>query len=145
MKTTLISLVSSLLLFLSSVPANSAVFNIASGDVTGLIAAINAANANSQDNVINLAPGTYTLTAIDNSRSAGDANGLPVITGTITINGGDAETTIIERVRSLNAFPRFRIFDVAAGATLTINQLSISGGVVNTTSSGGAGLRYAHR
>jgi hypothetical protein len=140
MATIIISLVFCLSLFLSSVPGYTAVFNVASGDVAGLIAAIKAANANDEQNTINLAPGTYTLTAIDNSRSAGDANGLPVITGTITINGGDAETTIIERALPLGAFPRFRIFDVAAGATLTINQLSISGGVVDSFNSGGAGV-----
>src|SRR5688572_20355865 len=84
-------------LFISSAPAHSAVFNISSGDVTGLIAAINAANANGEENTINLAPGTYTLTSIDNGQSPGSANGLPVISSVMTIKGQSAEKTIIER------------------------------------------------
>jgi hypothetical protein len=62
MVTIIISLVFCLSLFLSSVPAYSAVFNVSSGDVTGLIAAINAANVNGEENTINLEPGIYTLT-----------------------------------------------------------------------------------
>ena len=58
------SLVSFLIL---SVPAHSAVFNVSSGDVTGLIAAINAANANGEENTINLEAGLYILTSINNS------------------------------------------------------------------------------
>ena len=58
-------------LFLTSLRATSA----------GLIAAINAANANGQENTINLERGTYSLTAIDNGTSF-IGNGLPVITST---------------------------------------------------------------
>src|SRR4051812_8918216 len=44
-----------------------ATFNVGSGAVTGLIAAIHAANANAEDDTINLSPGSvYTLTAVDN-------------------------------------------------------------------------------
>ena len=46
--------------------ADSAVFNIGPGDVTRLIDAINTANANGEENTINLAAATDTLTAIDN-------------------------------------------------------------------------------
>jgi hypothetical protein len=75
MATIIISLV--FCLSLSSVPAYAAVFNVASGDVAGLIAAINAANANGEENTINLTPGTYTLTAIDNGTFLnGSSNGL---------------------------------------------------------------------
>src|ERR1043166_6264298 len=53
-------------------------FNIANGDVPGLIAAINAANSNNADDTINLAAGgTYTLLVVDNSTN--DANGLQAI------------------------------------------------------------------
>ena len=82
-----------LLLFLLSAPAYSAVFNISSGDVTGLIAAINAANSNGEDNTIKLKPGTYSLPSVDNGGDAGFATGLPVITSVMTINGGGAEST----------------------------------------------------
>ena len=112
------SLVSFLIL---SVPAYSAVFNISSGDVTGLIAAINAANANGEENTINLAPGTYTLTSVV-SGTMPTTSGLPVISSTMTINGESAETTIVERDA---AAPLFGIF-VNAG-NLTINALTVRG------------------
>ena len=48
----IISLLSFLSLLISSVPAQSAVFNISSGDVAGLIAVINTANANGEENTI---------------------------------------------------------------------------------------------
>jgi hypothetical protein len=63
-------------------PADAAVFNVASGDVSGLIAAIDAANANGEADTINLAAGTYTLT----SGPYGGA-GLPSLTSEITIVG----------------------------------------------------------
>src|SRR5438093_1529599 len=100
----------SLLFFLSlsSVAAYSAVFNISSGDVTGLIDAINTANSNGEADTINLEPGTYILTP----------PGLPSITSEIIINGADPEITIIERSS----------FDVAGSAKLTINRLTKRGG-----------------
>ena len=60
MATIIISLGLCLSLFLSSVPAYSAVFNVRSGDVTGLIAAVNAANATDEEDTINLEAGIYT-------------------------------------------------------------------------------------
>lgn len=63
-----------------------AVFNIADGDVTGLIAAISTANGNGVADTINLAAaGTYTLTAVDNPN-----NGLPIVTSQIAIDGSAA-------------------------------------------------------
>ena len=78
----IISLLSLLSLVLSSVPAHSAVFNISSGDVAGLIAAINEANVNGDENTINLAAGTYIVTAVNNSVDG--ANGLPSVTGNLS-------------------------------------------------------------
>jgi hypothetical protein len=104
--------------------AFGAEFNIASGDVAGLIAAINVANANGEPDTINLAPGLYSLTSIDNGAGS-DPNGLPVITSVITINGSDAETTIIERATTA---PRFRIFLIATSGDLTVNKTTVRGG-----------------
>jgi hypothetical protein len=133
MATIIIPLVFCFSIFLSSVPAYSAVFNIASGDVTGLIAAINAANSNGEENTINLEPGTYTLTAIDNGTIANfSSTGLPIITSAMTITGAGMATTIIER--DANA-PSFRILRVEAAGTLTLQGLTLSGG--NSLSSGG--------
>jgi hypothetical protein len=99
-------------------------FHCDAGDVPCLIEAINAANANGEQNRIRLAAGTYTLTAIDN----GDANGLPVITSTLTITGQGAESTIIERGAGA---PRFRILHVAETGSLTLKRLTLRHGEVN--------------
>ena len=106
-------------------PGMAATFNIPNGDVAGLIAAINAANANPGADIINLATsGTYTLTAVDNTGYYGPT-GLPVIVSPITINGNGA--TI--RRTSAPSTPDFRIFLVSNGpARLTLNGLTVEGG-----------------
>jgi hypothetical protein len=93
------------------------------GNVTCLIAKINEANTNADADTINLDPGTYTLTSIDNSTNG--PNGLPSITSDITINGEDAVTTIIERDPGATFF---RIFAVAVSGKLTLNGLAVVGG-----------------
>lgn len=110
-------------------PVYAAVFNIASSDVAGLINAINTANSNGQENTINMAAGTYTLVAVDNNTDG--PNGLPSITSNITINGAGANTTIIERAST--STPPFRIIHVAATGTLTLDKLTIRGGVAAVT------------
>jgi hypothetical protein len=133
MRTKIISLLSCLSLFISSVPVYAAVFSIRSGDVTGLIAAINAANANGEENTINLETGTYTLRSIDNTSF--QANGLPVISGRMAIRGESAETTIIERD---TAAPEFRILDVRG--TLVIDGITIRGGSSISPACNGGGI-----
>ena len=75
--------------------AHAAEFFCASGDVTCLIAAINKANQNGKNNTINLEAGEYTLTTVDNVTEG--ANGLPSITGTMTIQGPEGTGSTIER------------------------------------------------
>lgn len=104
----------------------AAIFNIANGDVAGLIAAINTANGNGEANIINLATNrTYNLTAADN-----DSNGLPVITNPLglTINGNGS--TIARTGAST-----FRFFQVNAGAFI-VNSLTLTGGNVPTADGG---------
>src|SRR2546423_5888791 len=67
------------------------VFNIANGDIAGLIAAITTSNANNQADTINLATsGTYAFTAVATGETD---NALPKIlrdtsdANTLTING----------------------------------------------------------
>jgi hypothetical protein len=64
-----------------------------------------------------------------------DTNGLPLITHTVnlTINGSGA--TIL---RDAGA-PRFRLFQVAAGASLTLADLTLSGGHTPDGTSAGTG------
>ena len=98
-------------------------FHCGAGDGPCLINAINTANANGQTNMIRLAAGTYTLTAVDNE-SAFSPNGLPVITSPLTITGQGAETTIIERAAGA---PSFRFFMVAANGILSLKRLTLAG------------------
>jgi hypothetical protein len=94
-----------------------------------LIADINVANLKGGSNTISLQAGQFfPLTAVDNT--ADGATGLPVIAGNdnLTIVGNGAT---IARL----ATPAFRLFDVAAGASLTLQQMTLQGG---QASSGGA-------
>ena len=109
-------------------PAQAAVFNIPAGDVAALIAAITTANGNGKDDTINLAAGTYSLTVINNMIDG--TNGLPGITSTLTIKGAGAEETIIERLANA---PSFRILYVAKPGTLTLDGLTLRGGVAENT------------
>jgi uncharacterized repeat protein (TIGR01451 family) len=111
-------------------PLHAAVFNIPSGDVAALIAAITTANANSEADTINLAAGVYTLVTVNNTDDG--PSGLPSIKGAITIRGAGANATTIERAPG---GPAFRIFRVAATGTLTLDGLTVRGG--NASDGGG--------
>jgi hypothetical protein len=74
---------------------HGAVFNIANGDVAGLISAIQTANAACAiSTTINLSPGgTYTLSAVAENTTeynGAGAVGLPVIRVSVIINGNGA-------------------------------------------------------
>jgi hypothetical protein len=105
--------------------------------VSDLIADINAANTAGDSNTIVLAANTtFDLTVVNNTTDG--ANGLPVIAAndnlTISGQGGD----IIQRD---NAARAFRLFDVAAGASLTLQNLTLQGGLafgVGVSADGGA-------
>lgn len=99
--------------------------NFVASNVSELIADINAANLAGGSNTISLKAGkTFTLTAVDNTTDG--ATGLPVIVANddLTIVGnGD---TIKRRAWNTDFF---RLFDVAAGASLTLKDLTLQGGV----------------
>jgi hypothetical protein len=108
--------------------------------VADLIADINAANAAGGANTITLTAPTsnpYVLTAVDNTTDG--ANGLPVIAKKDTlriIGNGD---TIGRRTAS--GTPAFRLFDVASGASLTLENLTLQNGLAfgsGSASEGGA-------
>ena len=95
-------------------------FHIKNGDVTSLIAAINAANEADDADVIHLAKrGHYVLTT-----EYADATGLPPITSPITIDGNDAA---IYRDGS-PATPEFRIFYVRRGGNLGLDHVTVTNG-----------------
>jgi hypothetical protein len=113
-------------------------FDIAPGDVIGLIQALDEANqATGVDCTINLTAGSvYVLTTPDNYWYG--PNGLPAIANTITINGNGAT---IERAGSTP----FRIFYVSGGldtlpaGQLTLESLTVQGGLAQG-GAGGTGL-----
>ena len=94
--------------------------------VTDLVAAINAANATPRRTRSRWPPGkTFTLTAVNNTTDG--PTGLPVIAAgeDLTIVGnGD----VIERSTATGT-PAFRLFDVAAGASLSLQNLTLQGGL----------------
>lgn len=130
-----------LLLPLQAAHAN--VFNIADGDVPGLIAAINASNANVGPDTINLAQGgTYTLTYIAGPDSWHGPSGLPIVQGfsetqrqSLTINGNGST---IQR-SDAPGIPEFRIFH-ALYANVILDSLVIKGGRGYGSRCGGGGL-----
>jgi hypothetical protein len=94
--------------------------------VSDLIADINAANQAGGSNTIALAAGTtFTLTAVDNTTDG--ATGLPVIgaNDSLTIDGNGAT---IQRDPGLGTGTPFRLFDVAAGASLALQNLTLQNG-----------------
>lgn len=98
--------------------AYGAVFNVASGDEAGLVAAIDAANANGEADTINVAAGTYSLSTAETAFTA-----LPEITSAIAIVGAGAATTILD----VTAQP-LRIFRVTDAGVLHLEGLTLSHG-----------------
>jgi hypothetical protein len=121
------------------------VFQIASRDVTGLIAAMKESNARGGENIIVLKPGVYTLTTSESGTVVGPGStgpvGLPVITSTLTLRGESAQFTTIARDQTA---PVFRILLVSAVGSLTVEGVTITGGVADQSSfffsGGGAGI-----
>ena len=109
--------------------------------VSALVADINAANANGGTNTVTLAANTtFDLTAVNNATNG--ANGLPVISGAkvadnLTIIGNGAT---IDRSTAAGT-PAFRLFDVASGNSLTLENVTLQGGLAQgsgTAADGGA-------
>jgi hypothetical protein len=106
-------------------PAAAGSWNVS--NVPELVAAINAANRAGGANTINLARhATFTLTAVNNM--AEGPTGLPAIAGkdNLTIFGNGA--TIVRSLAS--GIPAFRLFYVAPGAALTLQDLTLANGLV---------------
>jgi hypothetical protein len=102
---------------------------------TGLVNAIVNANKAGGATTITLASGaTFDFSAINNTTNGGNA--LPVITANITIVGnGD----IIGRQKGF--LEPFRFFDVASGGSLSLENLTLQGGLAEgqgTAAEGGA-------
>jgi len=109
---------------------------IPAGDVTGLIGAINTANGNGVADTLCLSEGTYTFTAADNTTYGGNA--LPSITSEITLVGLGNGATLTRDP----AAPNFRILLVDAAGSLTLENLTVSGGIAGGTFDGGGIRNY---
>ena len=110
-----VTIITLLLATLAAGRAEAAIFDIASGDVAGLTTAILTARDNGEADTINLAAGTYTLTAP-----------LPNFYGQITLHGAGAATTIIERD---GGAPAFRLLNYAGEPGDEIAGIRFRGGV----------------
>ncbi len=123
-----------------------AVFNVST--VAELIAAIDAANATGEEDTINLAPGTYTLTTFapgtDTFQFPGGffygKTGLPYITTPIIINGNGA--TIAGQSNPANPFRLILVDGNTTGNTgkLTLNNLTLTGGRTEAVVGGKNGI-----
>ena len=116
-------------------PSNNSVrFNTTAGlgnSTSALIADIQSANAAGGATTITLAANT-TFDFATGNYSTNGANALPAITGNITIVGnGDT----IERTGAA----AFRLFDVASGGSLTLENLTLTGGLAQGTGSAAEG------
>jgi hypothetical protein len=101
--------------------------NYTAANVADLIADINAANLAGGSNTIAMVAGnTFTLAAVNNTTDGG--NGLPIVVAgdNLTIVGnGDT----IARSTATGT-PGFRLFEVAAGASLALANVTVQGGAV---------------
>jgi hypothetical protein len=108
----------------SAAPARATVR--VSCSTASLVAAINAANTADSGTLLLASRCTYLLTAAAGAGRGPD--GLPVITGHLRIFGG----TSTRIARSSTAAP-FRILEVAAGASLRLERVHVSGGNADAT------------
>lgn len=106
--------------------------------VSDLIADINAANLAGGSNTITLAAGTtFALAAANNNVNSNTdgANGLPIIAANDNLSiAGNGDT--IER-STAKGTAAFRLFEVASGASLTLANLTVQGGLADLTVPGG--------
>ncbi len=112
------------------------VFNIANGDVPGLIAAINTANTNAQADTINLAAGgMYQFSA-----AAAGTGGL-VATPFIPLDGSAANSITINGNGATlqNTGNSYRMFWITSGVLLA-NNLTIANASIPPSCCGGAGM-----
>ncbi|MCB1643277.1 MAG: hypothetical protein KDI37_16230 [Xanthomonadales bacterium] len=126
------------LLLVQSVQA--AVFNITPGPADGAAGSLRAtlllANSNAENDTINLAAGTYTLTIAngagqENLGGQGDLD-LVEVGFSVTIQGAGAATTFITQSA------QDRVFQVFPGVTFNLNDVTVSGGLAVDDGSSGA-------
>lgn len=105
-------------------------FVCTAGDIHCLITSITAANANGEgDNRMTLEAGVYPLTQ-PGTQTVDGANAFPTITaGGLVIQAREGTVVLLRP----DTAPLFRFFQVAEGARLTLDGLTLQGGAVSTT------------
>jgi len=129
---------------LETLEGRTLLYNYTAATVSDLIADINAANTAGGANTITLtAPATspYVMTAVNNYTNG--PNGLPVISGGSKKVAAD-NLTIIGNGDTLDGSKALRLFDVAKGSSLTLENLTLQNGFAyygtGGTAEGGAVL-----
>ncbi len=110
--------------YLEALEDRTLLSNYSAASATDLIADINQANTNGGSNTITLTA-NISLSSVANTTNG--ANGLPVIAldDQLTLAGGGFT---IERSTSAGT-PAFRLLDVANGASLTLQNLTLTNGL----------------
>lgn len=101
------------------------------GEQCTLRAAIQHSNQTPEADTIVVPPGTYKLTIKGNEENAAATGDLDIL-GTVTVQGADAATTIVDAAKAKD-----RAFDVRFGAVATISGLTIRKGKTPRGESGG--------
>jgi predicted outer membrane repeat protein len=99
--------------------------------VPDLIASINAANVNVQDDVIDLGNLVFNLTAADNATDG--ANGLP------SILGDTGHELLIQNGTINRSAGIIRLIHLSGAASLSLNNVTLSNGIANTAGLGSFG------
>src|SRR5262245_1237033 len=113
-----VGLIALLLVQPSAAMAAPKKFDVPCGGQASLVAAVNAVNS-AGGGTLNLAPGcTYTLTTADNG-----ANGLPIVTTKVAVNGNGATIDGSHTVRDLEVD--------GPGGNLSLRSITVTGGLAN--------------
>ena len=123
----------------TSAQASASIISVNDGDVAGLIAAIQALNTGAGGGTIQLAPNGHYNVTLPSDWWYGP-NAFPAISSAIVIQGNGATIT-----RAAGA-PKFRFFYVSGGFSnippgeLTLNNLTLQGGLAQGGNGGGSGI-----
>lgn len=105
-----------------------------SGGASGLVTAIEKANAAGNGTIQLAANCNYEFTSAYTQKTTHGPNALPIITSNLTISGGPSTHILRKNDPST---PLFRLFEVATGARLAIREVFIEGGDAGAYPGGG--------
>ncbi len=109
----------------------SCTINVANGDTSGLIAAINTANGTGTSTICLAEDGLYGFASGAYSDANGGSNALPIITNTVRVLGNGAT------IRRTGA-SEYRFFFIQSGAFLSLHEIALENGRAPGMRNGGA-------